>query len=121
GHERAASFSEAAWATSLARARLRRRVLREQELVRRYVSSDRPGSDHRDDREPSVGPLVETVHGGARSARRTAATRVLEPAPRRSGAVTESLEQWLGREHAHAATAMLRSVSARELVKERPG
>jgi glucoamylase len=35
--------------------------------------------------------------------------------------VTETLEQWLGREHGHAATAMLRSVSARELVKERPG
>jgi GH15 family glucan-1,4-alpha-glucosidase len=35
--------------------------------------------------------------------------------------VTETLEQWLGREYAHAAAAMLRSVSARELVKERPG
>ena len=35
--------------------------------------------------------------------------------------MTESLEQWLGREHRHAATAMLRSVSAREIVKERPG
>jgi glucoamylase len=35
--------------------------------------------------------------------------------------VTETLEQWLGREHGHAATAMLRSVSAREIVKERPG
>ena len=35
--------------------------------------------------------------------------------------MTESLEQWLGREYVHAATAMLRSVSARELVKERPG
>jgi GH15 family glucan-1,4-alpha-glucosidase len=36
-------------------------------------------------------------------------------------AVTESLEQWLGREYEHAATAMLRSVSACDIVKERPG
>ena len=36
-------------------------------------------------------------------------------------AVTESLEQWLGREYRHAATAMLTSVSARDIVKERPG
>jgi glucoamylase len=35
--------------------------------------------------------------------------------------VTESLEQWLGREYAHAATAMLKSVSARHIVKERTG
>jgi glucoamylase len=35
--------------------------------------------------------------------------------------VTESLEQWLGREYRHAATAMLRSISARDIVKERPG
>jgi glucoamylase len=35
--------------------------------------------------------------------------------------VTETLEQWLGREYRHAATAMLRSVSARDIVKERPG
>jgi glucoamylase len=35
--------------------------------------------------------------------------------------VTESLEHWLGREYAHAATAMLKSVSARDLVHERPG
>jgi glucoamylase len=35
--------------------------------------------------------------------------------------VTESLQQWLGREYGHAATAMLRSVSARDIVKERPG
>jgi glucoamylase len=35
--------------------------------------------------------------------------------------VTESLEQWLGREYGHAASAMLRSVSARDIVKERPG
>jgi glucoamylase len=35
--------------------------------------------------------------------------------------VTESLEQWLGREYGHAATAMLRSISARDIVKERPG
>jgi glucoamylase len=35
--------------------------------------------------------------------------------------VKESLEQWLGREYAQAATAMLRSVSACDLVKERPG
>ncbi len=35
--------------------------------------------------------------------------------------MTESLEQWLRREHGHAATAMLRSVSARDIVKERPG
>jgi glucoamylase len=35
--------------------------------------------------------------------------------------VTESLEQWLGREYGHAATAMLTSVSARDIVKERPG
>jgi glucoamylase len=32
-----------------------------------------------------------------------------------------SLEQWLGREYRYAATAMLRSVSARDIVKERPG
>ena len=35
--------------------------------------------------------------------------------------MTESLEQWLDREYAHAATAMLMSVSARGIVKERPG
>jgi glucoamylase len=35
--------------------------------------------------------------------------------------VTESLEQWLGREYRHAATAMLRSISATGIVKERPG
>jgi glucoamylase len=35
--------------------------------------------------------------------------------------VTESLEQWLAREYRHAATAMLRSISARDLVKERSG
>jgi glucoamylase len=35
--------------------------------------------------------------------------------------VTESLEPWLKREYRHAATAMLRSVSARSIVKERPG
>ena len=35
--------------------------------------------------------------------------------------MTESLEQWLGREFPHAATAMLRSVSACDIVKERPG
>jgi glucoamylase len=35
--------------------------------------------------------------------------------------VTESLEQWLGREYRHAATEMLRSVSALDLKKERPG
>lgn len=35
--------------------------------------------------------------------------------------MTESLEHWLRREHRYAATAMLRSVSARDIVKERPG
>jgi glucoamylase len=35
--------------------------------------------------------------------------------------VTESLEQWLGREYGHAATAMLRSISARGILKERVG
>ena len=35
--------------------------------------------------------------------------------------MTESLEQWLARERRYAATAMLRSISAREVVKERPG
>jgi glucoamylase len=35
--------------------------------------------------------------------------------------VTETLEQWLGREYRHAATAMLRSISARDTLKERPG
>ena len=35
--------------------------------------------------------------------------------------MTEALEQWLGREYRHAATAMLRSVSARDIVKKRPG
>jgi glucoamylase len=35
--------------------------------------------------------------------------------------VTESLEQWLGREYGQAATAMLRSVSAVDIEKERPG
>ena len=35
--------------------------------------------------------------------------------------MTESLEQWLGREYRHAATAMLTSVSACDIVKERPG
>jgi glucoamylase len=32
-----------------------------------------------------------------------------------------TLERWLDREYRHAATAMLRSVSARDIVKERPG
>ncbi len=36
-------------------------------------------------------------------------------------AVTHSLEQWLAREYRHAATAMLQSVSARDVVKQRPG
>jgi len=35
--------------------------------------------------------------------------------------VTESLELWLGREYGHAATSMLRSVSAVGLEKQRPG
>ncbi len=35
--------------------------------------------------------------------------------------MTDTLEQWLGREYRHAATAMLRSVSARDIVKERAG
>jgi glucoamylase len=35
--------------------------------------------------------------------------------------VTESLEPWLGREYAQAAAAMLRSISASDIVKERPG
>jgi glucoamylase len=35
--------------------------------------------------------------------------------------VTGSLEQWLGREYRHAATAMLRSVSALDIVKQRVG
>jgi glucoamylase len=35
--------------------------------------------------------------------------------------VKQSLEHWLGREYTQAATAMLRSVSARDIVKERSG
>jgi glucoamylase len=35
--------------------------------------------------------------------------------------VTETLEDWLGREYRHAATAMLKSVSARDIVKVRSG
>jgi glucoamylase len=35
--------------------------------------------------------------------------------------VTNRLEQWLDREYRHAATAMLRSVSARDIVKDRSG
>jgi glucoamylase len=35
--------------------------------------------------------------------------------------MTETLEQWLRREHRHAATAMLRSVSACDIVQQRPG
>jgi glucoamylase len=35
--------------------------------------------------------------------------------------VSETLEQWIARESAHAAHAMLRSVSATNIVKERPG
>jgi glucoamylase len=35
--------------------------------------------------------------------------------------VSETLEQWLAREYVQAATAMLRSVSAVDIVKERPG
>jgi glucoamylase len=35
--------------------------------------------------------------------------------------VTESLEQWLDREYRHAAPGMLRSISATDIVKERPG
>jgi glucoamylase len=36
-------------------------------------------------------------------------------------AMMDRLEQWLGREYRHAATAMLTSVSACDIVKERPG
>jgi glucoamylase len=35
--------------------------------------------------------------------------------------VNETLEQWLGREYRHSATAMLRSVSAVDIVKQRTG
>jgi glucoamylase len=35
--------------------------------------------------------------------------------------VKEGLEQWLDREYGHAAAAMLRSISARDVVQERPG
>jgi glucoamylase len=35
--------------------------------------------------------------------------------------VTEALDQWIDREYRHAATAMLASISARDIVKERPG
>ncbi len=35
--------------------------------------------------------------------------------------MTETLEQWIAREYRHAASAMLRSVSACDIVKERPG
>jgi glucoamylase len=35
--------------------------------------------------------------------------------------VTDSLEQWLACEYRHAATSMLKSVSARDVVKERSG
>lgn len=35
--------------------------------------------------------------------------------------MTESFEHWLDREHRHAATAMLKSISARDVVKARPG
>lgn len=35
--------------------------------------------------------------------------------------MTETLEQWLGREYRHAATAMQRSISATGVVKQRPG
>ncbi|HJW51246.1 MAG TPA: glycoside hydrolase family 15 protein [Burkholderiaceae bacterium] len=35
--------------------------------------------------------------------------------------MTGTLEQWLGREYQHAATAMLTSVSACDIIKERPG
>ena len=92
-----------------------------QKLVRRHFSGHRPGADHRDDREPSDGSPVEALHGSAGSAGRTTQARLLEPPLERSRAVTESLEQWLGREYRHAATAMLRSISARDIVKERAG
>jgi glucoamylase len=35
--------------------------------------------------------------------------------------VSETLEQWLGREYVQAAAAMLRSISAVDVVKQRPG
>lgn len=35
--------------------------------------------------------------------------------------MTETLGQWLGREYQHAATAMLRSISAGDILKERSG
>ncbi len=35
--------------------------------------------------------------------------------------MTETFEQWLGREYRHAASAMLRSISARDILKERVG
>jgi glucoamylase len=41
--------------------------------------------------------------------------------PAAPSATSTGLEQWLGREYRHAAAAMLRSVSACDIVKERPG
>src|SRR5688572_11513405 len=120
GHDSPAPLPDAAPSSPLARARLRRRVLPKRRLVREYVLGHRPGTDRRDDREPSNGSLVEAVHGGAGGAERAAPARFLEPSLERSRVVMESLEQWLGREYRHAATAMLRSVSARDIVKERP-
>ncbi len=35
--------------------------------------------------------------------------------------MSETLEQWLERAYRHAARAMLRSVSATTIVKQRPG
>jgi glucoamylase len=46
---------------------------------------------------------------------------LLESGSTATPAVTDRLEHWLAREYRHAATAMLKSVSARDIVKERPG
>ncbi len=80
-------FLDAPRQASLARARLRRRFLREPKLVRGHLSGHRSGPDHPHDREPPDGTVVEALHGGAGSASRASPARFLEP---RVGSCTDS-------------------------------
>src|SRR6185312_15762622 len=66
GHGRAA----------VARPWLRRCVQRQRRLGRRQPSGDRPGADRGDDREPSLQPVVATVHELSRDRRRLAPARL---------------------------------------------
>ncbi len=121
-HGRAPAFPRAVREAALARARLRRRVLREPRLVRRHLSRDRSGADRPDDREPPDGAAVEAVHVGARSAGRASPPRLLEPAlGSRRGGDGDARAMARSRAPARRRPRCCRCVSARDIVKVRPG